>query len=617
MTIELTRLIAEGPGKVNAEIIFGAQRCLVRGPSDSGKSYIRDCLWYLLGGDKLPKPLPEAEGYLSLTLQFKSNGIEYEVVRAFAGGGVAVYTVAISENGERTRNSIDRDIGELLVDLSGAGGKQILRSKSEKGNVTGGDLRHWFMLSQPMVISEEPTSGSGFSKPQRVSAFHLFLTGSDDAAVELVKSTAEVEQIKGQLGSAEDGLRRAMTGIPPDVKRVEVIDAITRVDDSLTEMNRQYDARATRLRELRSEISDAARELQTTETQRDHCAAMVERFQLLDLKYSSDLERLGATNEGVAFFQSLPTTPCPLCGTSVEQQIDPKQLKPNAPEKYRVAIAAEAEKIRALRKGLLVSLEHEISRLASMERSAMSVKLVLEQLEQRETAQLAGIRVEFSADPKTLAVRRSELSAQLNLFDEIEHLNAEIDRLKKAKIIRKTPLNRECGASANDVADYAKQILNDWGFLDIVTVTLDGGECDLVINGRPRLSYGAGKRGLFLTALLVALLHHSLKMGYPHLGVIVIDSPLKAYADPTSIEQREVTVSTVTDNFYSWLSQWNGPGQIVILENEKILDATAKVLAPIQFSGVNGSGRTGFYPFQDQSSIKTSADDNLPSNDSN
>ncbi|MEL4419783.1 hypothetical protein, partial [Shewanella algae] len=73
--------------------------------------------------------------------------------------------------------------------------------------------------------------------------------------------------------------------------------------------------------------------------------SMRERFALLDLKYSSDLARLGATDEGIAFFQALPETPCPLCGTPVEQHADPDSLKPRAPSKYRRAIAAEAEKI--------------------------------------------------------------------------------------------------------------------------------------------------------------------------------------------------------------------------------------------------------------------------------
>lgn len=91
MAIALTRLQSIGPDLADAELIFHSKRFLIRGPSETGKSYIRDCLWYLLGGEKLPKPLPLAEGYQELRLRFESGDVEYEVRRGVKGGGTAVY----------------------------------------------------------------------------------------------------------------------------------------------------------------------------------------------------------------------------------------------------------------------------------------------------------------------------------------------------------------------------------------------------------------------------------------------------------------------------------------------------------------------------------------------
>ena len=178
----------------------------------------------------------------------------------------------------------------------------------------------------------------------------------------------------------------------------------------------------------------------------------------------------------------------------------------------------------------------------------------------------------------------------------MERLNAEIHRLKKSKVRPHVRVSRETGTAALAVGKLAKELLAEWGFASVNTVVLDPAACDLVIDGRPRFSYGAGKRAIFLTAMTVAMLHNSLESGYPHLGFVVVDSPLKAYADPTLADSNEVAVSTVTDNFYSWLANWEGPGQIVILENEEVRDKTAKVLKPIEFTGTRGSGRAGFYP---------------------
>lgn len=622
MAIVLKRLLARGINRDDVDLDFAPTNCLIRGPSDTGKSYIRDCLWYLLGGDKVPKFVPEAEGYQTIVLEFSSDEEDYIVQRALAGGSAEIYkrrqeediALASSEDAETVTDNhsrslvtdyehLDVDLSELLVRLSGAAGKQLLRSKSKRGDVTGGDLRHWFLLSQPTIISEDATSGGNYSdKPQRVAAFHLFLTGNDDSAIELAKSKAEKDRITGELTSTQDGLRRTLAGIPPDMTRTEIVDALDRVDNTLTEMTKQYDARATGLKDIRRQIVNTAEELRAETSRMNHSAAMAERFELLAEKYNSDLERLGAVDEGVAYFQALDKTPCPLCGTSSEQHTVGEHVSAKAAIKYRVAVAAEAKKIRSLRSGLIRSLEHEHSRFKLATTMVRNYSLELKALEEKESSQLNGARVEFAGDPKTLAIRRSELSAILNLFDETERLRAEIERLKTSKVSRTAPISRQAGQAADKVAAYAHAMLTDWGFEDIHSVRLDADECDLFINERTRLSYGAGKRGIFLTALTIALMQHAMTEHFPHLGLVVIDSPLKAYADLDSDLSSAsdnaiatVPVSLVKDKFYAWLAKWKGPGQIVILENEKISDKTAAILKPIQFTRRNDEGRAGFY----------------------
>ncbi len=593
MGIVLKKLVSCGPGKKDAEIVFDDQRTLIRGPSDTGKSYIRDCIWYCLGGDSLPKVFPEMEGYDLLRLEFLGGSNRYQIERGLAGGGAAVYRLGSAEGA--ARELLDEDEGQLLVRLSGAAGRLLLRSKSKKGPVTAGDLRHWSLISQPDMISQAPTSGVAHDKIQRIAAFNLFLTGNDDEAIQLTRSQAEVEQIKGKLASAEDALRRVQAGLQPSVTRKDLEDSFERVNATLAAMTRQYEARASSLKAVREQIARVGDEARKAVARQMHSASMVERFDLLDKKYASDLERLGATSEGVGFYEALPEVPCPLCGTPAEQQVDPAQLRPDAPRKYRVALAAEVAKISTLRTGLSASLEHERERFQSRWEKAEKLKRDLTALENSEAKVLSETRVEFSADPRTLAEKHSELSAQLGILDEIDRLAAEIEKLKLQKVRKRVPVSREGGANAKAVADLAKGFLHDWGFTDIYSTEIDTEECDLRINGRTRLSFGAGKRAIFLCALIVALLRHAMEKDHPHLGIAVIDSPLKAYADPTQKED-DVPAATVTENFYAWLASWTGPGQIVILENERISAAVAGTLRPIEFTRSNNHGRAGFYP---------------------
>lgn len=597
MAVALIQLKASGPGKPDALIDFKFPATLVRGPSDTGKSYIRDCLWVLLGGEKNPKKIPQATGYDTLTLQLDGDGQLYEIRRALAGGETRLSSLTLAVDGAHAREELEEDIGDFLVKMSGAAGKLLLRSRAKKGFVTGGDLRHWFLLSQPNMISEDPTSGQVISATQRIAAFHMFITGSDDAAIELTKSNAEKQQIVGKVLGAEESLKRVRSELPSDQSRDEIVDALERVDSVLGAMTQRYDERASHLRDVREQIYRVERQLIDARSKREHSRAMADRFELLDEKYRSDSERLGATWEGVSMFQALTEVPCPLCCAPPGVQTDQRQLIQGNQDLYRRALKVELEKISVLRHGLADALKRELQRVSEIDAQSREWSESLKQLEQEERKRSASTHQEFSGDPKSLALRRSELSEYLARFEEESHLVAEIERLSKFKGGKQTRLERNVGDAARDVASLAKEYLHAWGFELIDSVLLDANVCDLTINGRARLDFGAGKRSIFLAALTVAVMAHAIEKGYPHLGFVVIDSPLKSYADPKSKEQRDVAVLTVTDRFYSWLANWSGPGQIIILENQDLKQVARELLKPIEFVGDAGDeGRTGFYP---------------------
>lgn len=612
MAIRLKRLTVRGPGLVPAEVEFDGLRTLVRGPSDTGKSHIFDCLWFLLGGSAAPEQFPESSGYDSLELVFSHGEHEYVVRKAIAGGAAAVYArlddIRAADGTTNPLERVEQDLGELLVKLSGAGGKQVLRSRSERGPVTGDDLRHWALLSQPNTIAKEATSGTGPSAPKRISSFSLFLTGLDDSAIELYKSASEKDQATGKLALAEAELARVEAGIPADADRVAAVAALEGVDEKLEMLTTQLQARSSLLKDLRLQISTEGEALGAASTRLASAKSLHERFRLLDQKYASDLARLGATDEGIAFFEALSETPCPLCGTPVEQHVDPGDLKPRAPAKYRDAIAAEAEKIRELRRGLQQSLAHEQESIASATSEVQQLTSVLKGLEVHETLILRTASTEFDVDPRQLAEEHTRLSSLIGAFDEAARLRQEIARLELEKKQKKTALVRNVGTHGVDAGKIAREMLVAWGFATVESVYVDPDTCDLVIDGRKRLSFGAGKRGLFRSALTIALMRHALAQGHPHLGVVVLDSPLKAYAQKESADDidRDIPTATVNERFYSWLAGWTGPGQVIVLENETVGPTVAAALKAIEFTDSHTQGRQGFYPPRSQVSASRS-----------
>jgi hypothetical protein len=599
MAIRLKRLLARGPGRPDAEVSFAADHSLVRGPSDTGKSYIRSSLWYTLGGDQIPKGFPQSEGYDVLILEFESVGDQYTVMRSLAGGDAVTFKAPYPPPIEA--NPLEENLGQLLVELSGAKGLMTLRTKSRKGPMTGGDLRHWFLQSQTDVISEKPTTGEDFTKrTQRAAAFHVFLTGTDDSAYVLGPTKAEKERAAARLSVAQEMLARVKSLLPNELKKEEVIDSMSRVDETLAALTLQYNERAAKLRDVRRAITSKAEQLRAIDAKANNSSSMVSRFQLLREKYESDLARLGAINEGVAYFEALDPIDCPLCGSPAATHAHGHLTSPRVAASQRAAVSSEARKIGFLKNDLSAAVQAEEARLHDLSREAASLRTELDALTTEERRALQQGKVEFSADPSELAHRRSELSSQLDQFEESERLEREIAEMRMNRRTKPASIERYALQASLDVGAHAKQLLHDWG-IETTFVQVDTQECDLRIDGRDRSSYGAGMRALFRAALTIAMLKHAMERGNPHLGVVVIDSPLKSYADPhakRTAQDGDAPLATVRDRFYKWLASWKGPGQIVILENEQVGPEIASQLNMTEFFGTTAEEgqRVGFFP---------------------
>ena len=581
MPVILQKLIATGLRKPEAEILFRGNGTLVRGPSDTGKSYIRDCLWYLLGGEKVPKEIPESKGYTNLYLQLETSENDIYTIKHSLLGGVAEIF-----NGEKedinTDEPLSDDVGVFLVGLSGAKGKLVLRSTSKRGPITGGDLRHWSLISQPAMISEEKTTGESYSsRTQRKASFSVFLTGQDDSAVILAQSKDEKLKNKTLAIAIENDLERIKKEVPDGRTKSEIEDALSKVNLTLDILSSQQKERSSELREIRNSLAATISELSTVESKLNQSLLMASRFSLLDEKYVSDLDRLRAVVDGIAVFDALPSQPCLLCGTPIDSQLDSNEVLTETVLKQQLAMEAEAKKIEALRGGLKDALERENIIISELTSHVEILKEQFTRISHQEKTALQNSVSEFSADPKQLAEAKTEYSAQLQIFEEMDRLVAEQEIISKLISTKKgAAIKRQTDVDAVKVGEIVKTLLYSWGFKEINTVDLEAVDCDIKIDGRQRLSYGAGKRAIFLSALIVALMQHALDNGHPHLGVVVLDSPL----------------ITVRDLFYDWLSKWTGPGQVIVLENEPVKQDTASRLSPIEFSGVLDKGRAGFYP---------------------
>lgn len=600
MGIVLRKLVARGPNLVDADVGFDVPVQIIQGPSETGKSYIFSCLWYMLGGNELPKAIPPyGQGYDQLLLEIEDDsGQVYTVVRSISGGGAELFQCGIQGLDTSEIAPLDEPFGVWLVRQSGGAGMVTMRDQSSKGPMTGDDFRYWSLWSETRIISESPLAGAlrENGRGKRMAALAVMLTGNDDAAIVPARTKDSTKVAKGGVEALEAALKRMTDSLQAaNVGKVDAKNSIAKIDAALAQMTEQQERRAKSLREIRVSIGVHASTLSKADSKLRYSRETLSRFKLLDEKYQNDLERLEALDEGVSLFETLEQVPCPLCGAAMHDEPEAGAATVST-ELQRRAIEAEVRKIRQLRNGLAVAIAEEGHRFDSFSTQVSTARATLAAVEDMEKKALENTHSDFLHDPSELAIHRTEMASVLRTFADIEHLNTEISRLKNLTKRERAPIARDVTLGGEDVSSKVVDILDEWGLSGMGEVFFDDTTYDFKVGGRLRTSFGKGVRGIIGSAISIAVMELALKEGHPHLGVAVVDSPLKAYADSKSSDDNTVPTKTVLDKMYGWLADWSGPGQIVIIENGEVPLDLCSALSVTQFYGTAPGGRKGFYP---------------------
>ncbi len=120
---QIRRLTLVGRGVPNAEVQFREGLNVVSGPSDTGKTFIVQCIDYMLGGKDVPESIPEAARYETVRLALDVSVGDDEVVleRSIRGGDFKlVIPGAVDRNLSAKHSAGDKDsASQYLLGLSG------------------------------------------------------------------------------------------------------------------------------------------------------------------------------------------------------------------------------------------------------------------------------------------------------------------------------------------------------------------------------------------------------------------------------------------------------------------------------------------------------------------
>lgn len=604
----LRRLALVGPGKAPAEVTFTRGLNVIAGPSDTGKSFIAQCLDYALGGGDPPKEIPEAEGYSSIVLEIEANSDQrvYLLERSLRGGDVLCQTdgqpdLALAAKHEGGKEDT---VSQFLLDLSGLGTKKVRTNEQGKTRpLSFRDIARLVIIDEETVIKEDSPilSGQFTSKTVESGVFRLLLTGADDSSI-IAKEDPKVARGR-QAGKVEllEGLLTATRDRLAELGEVSTLaeerDRLTRIEASIQAALVERNAAQASVAPLQARRSAAWTALRAVESKLAVLSELKTRFDLLQEQYESDLRRLEAIGEAGLRLDQLKEERCPMCGALAEHRDHAHKEARPALKDVSQACKSEAAKTFKLLQDLQttrIATATEVDKLQgtrnTRQRDLDAISLEVKELMEKHVG-LAASKVD---DLRARAETCRKAIEHLERIQELDELREEANKPKKRQKADVAGAAVST-AQADPFSREVEALLKAWHFPDLDRVSFSENDQDVVISGVPRKSHGKGVRAITRAAFNLALLRLCIEDERPFPNFVLIDSPLLVYEEPDADESS--FPADIKKHFWESVKTSFTEAQVIIIENRRQLPADGAFdgVTVELFTG-NDQGRRGFIP---------------------
>lgn len=604
----LRRLTMIGPGKEPAEILFKRGLNVIAGPSDTGKSFIAQCIDFTLGSGDPPKEIPQANGYDSVVLEIEANrdGRVYSLMRGLRGGEIRCISHGLPDRVLAAKHQAGNEetVSQFLLELSGLGTKKVrVNDNGKTRTLSFRDIARLVIIDEVSIIEETSPvlSGQVIHKTAESSVFRLLLTGSDDSSI-LAKEERKVAKAR-QVGKVEllenllkaNSERLAKLGgirtLHEEKTRLTLIESLIQ-----TALLKRHAAQVS-LVPLQAKRNAAWTELKAIESKLFVLMELQTRFDMLGDQYESDLKRLEAISEAGLRLDQLKEERCPMCGALTEHHNLSHREATYTPSDVMLACKAEATKTHKLLCDLQATRIANASRVEQLQSSREMRLSELESLS-AELKTLMQRNVEFaSKEVDSLRDRAEDCRISIEVLERHQELNDLLEGMSKRGTKNKVEFADAAvsTAQAGRFSKVAEELLNAWHFPNLDRVSFSENDQDLVISGRARKSHGKGVRAILRAAFNLALVRLSIEEDRPYPNFILIDSPLLVYEEPDFDEQ--TFPQEVKKHFWmSVKSQFTG-AQVIIIENSHQLPSDGELNdVKLELFTGNAQGRRGFIP---------------------
>lgn len=594
----IEKLILVGKDIEPAIVEFQKGCNVVYGPSDTGKTFIFQCIQFLLGKSNIPKRIPESKKYTNAYLQIKTyqeKAQSYTIERLLNGGDYGIFDLEYENINEEVEPSIYKqsDFSSFLLDICNMNGKKARKNTNgETKTITFRMLQHFFLLGE----TELQVEMSPIQKEQRTdktyleNIFKYLITEIDDGDTVIKAEKSTIDKKNSRLELLDELI------VSTEKELSEYTDNSTVIEEQLTKLSnsiKETKNKHIELKELYNEHQKERTNLESSimgkKSRINHLSELIKRANILKEQYLNDINRLKSTIEACQSLDLLEKSNCPLCNNPVEEEIDIQSIVQSS--------AIEIKKIEALKDELLETVkmfENEQNTLEKEIRSENNLVMdILGILENNINQSIKNTQEDLSNffNKKSLLNTAQVLVKNLHKYQlDKKTISTFLERTKENKQIEYQELNI---TMLSPLIKKIKYILEKINFPDFNNVVFSENSKDIVINDKGRQEFGKGYRALLYSVFIIALTELLQEKSF-QIGLTIFDSPMVTYKPSADYSDDDTISVDLAKNLYNYVGDNFLESQLIIIENTTPPENNK--IHKIEFTKNHKIGRYGFIP---------------------
>lgn len=598
----IKQITAIGENKAPATIEFEDGINIIKGPSNSGKSYVINCINFMLAG-KIPFE-SRSTGYNKVTMKLQStNGESISMSRSI----IVKNNKEIESTFVKVESSINEienkeykikgeEYSDLLLHLMGIKETHsIIKTQSYKTQkLTIRSIIHFLFISETNIFKETTALFStAYPAPTKNITSLKFLFSGDDM-MNLIPEETEVERrLKKEKNKALSAYindkiiklkqrKKILENILAEHKNINIDEEINNIFENISNIENEIIQATEQSKQYLKEIYYYNSKLEEAEY-------LKERYNSLQTQYIADCNRLEFIIEGSENKTKIkPPQKCPFCAS---------KLKENSHNEYEYIKLSRIE---------LNKIKNQIDEL---NKTTDDLNIQIKEINNKiENINIKHENIKKIIN-KQLNPKASELKINLNNYNKIVSYQQEIESIEKLIDYSYQDLSTFDNSSDNKIQNFnAKDTLTteEWdklnglyesavincGYPNVSIVTLSKESMDGIINNKHKKNEGKGYRAFLNTICLFIIMKYLENYGFYKPSLLILDSPILSLKE--NIEDSEHATSSMKSLLFKYIIEQCGNNQIIIAENDIPEDIDYSNINLISFTKENNKGRYGF-----------------------